>query len=662
MPYRKARTIAILYVAAGVAISAGAQVPSNPIWVGPMTEGSRCDVATLRDALQRARQTPEADVIHVVQGAADFGQALAIQGGSITLRGGFSRCGVEAPPEGHTTISGAGHPIGSVLTIDGPGVVRLERLRIVQGDAGSHGGGIRYQGSDKADSENTLILVDTLVVQNNAGGDGGGIAFASRGDATAMLVLQGDTAFLRNSAAGSEGGGAIHLSGRSWLLAESPSLHFHENRAIRRGGALYVKQPAQVDLGAASTDETPVFWRNRAAHAGGALHVQASAAAMPPARVRLYSVVDGAPLSFEENHVDERGGALSATGAGTDGTAASICVRNVSFLKNEGRLGAAIALTQARFGGCIEEVLPVAAAPECVPRTRCNRIERNLGTGMLSSSIVDLTGGSAELTGYSIAGNRAGGYVVELAEAAGAAAMLRMENTVVADTVFLNNSPIGIVRLGTNTVLNMVHSTVANNAITPGFGSRFLFADLSGALITIDRSIVYQPGVPVLQNHPSTTRRLTNTLFHELPLGHENNPTLLAADPQFEGADNLRLTTASPAIDVAPALAHVKVDLDGNHRVVDQAEVADLFGPVDLGAYETPPMVGDRVFGSGFEGHPTPPKCLGGPENPVLRPSFDRGEPDHDNSDPAQPVRQHPLRMWRREHSECGRTECASCW
>jgi hypothetical protein len=77
-------------------------------------------------------------------------------------------------------------------------------------------------------------------------------------------------------------------------------------------------------------------------------------------------------------------------------------------------------------------------------------------------------------------------------------------------------------------------------------------------------------------------------------------------EPTFVDAANgdYHLKYGSLGIDFAPA--GTGSDLDRQPRAVDMLLVNDLFGPMDIGAYElqrAPPCIaGDTIFCNGFEG------------------------------------------------------------
>ena len=58
----------------------------------------------------------------------------------------------------------------------------------------------------------------------------------------------------------------------------------------------------------------------------------------------------------------------------------------------------------------------------------------------------------------------------------------------------------------------------------------------------------------------------------------------------------------SPAIDFAPAVVFGTVDFDRQPRTVDLVDVANHFGPLDLGPFEYQVGgVGDRIFLGEFD-------------------------------------------------------------
>ena len=128
-------------------------------------------------------------------------------------------------------------------------------------------------------------------------------------------------------------------------------------------------------------------------------------------------------------------------------------------------------------------------------------------------------------------------------------------------------------------LLKIENSTFAGNNI----GSQVF---LSSGHFTLQRSIVWQPGVPVL-SQSGGSRSVGDLIVHDAStIGGETNTVRVVADPLFldPAHGDFRPHAASLAVDFSSSGGGL--DLLGNPRGTDLALVPNVYGSGDLGAYE----------------------------------------------------------------------------
>lgn len=564
--------------------------------------------ASVAEALDTAAMTAGADVIRIVIGAADAGQALVIAGHSVTLSGGYVDCADAESGDSHTLVSGAGTATGtSVLTIFGPAEVRLEHLDIT-GGTGLDGGGVNFVGAREVRAAGRLELADTRVFGNVAGRDGGGIRVAAQGDTInhrVDVVLDAGTRIDGNRAA--ENGGGLHLAGRVELLAAAAHLSFHDNEAVQgAGGAIYLRQPVLADIGSAPWNGEATFLRNRAGGTGGAIHFEAPGDA-DLGRLRLYSVVAGQPVVFEKNQSGKDGGALRVhgiVGPRRQPKPASVCAYNVNFIDNQAGDGAAMSLSNSLYYRCATG-LPRQAPGDCEPRQACNRVEGNRNVFDTARAIVLQDSAQVTLGRATIVGNQSVGALFHLdgQDEVIYSSDLVLETALVADNQ-LSGESASLIR--SHTGFNAVYvsdSTVAGNVFDPA-SQQASSIDLGAGIdeLILVNDIIHQPGTVAVRAGNTQTLTTHHLLLHEVPEDLPPDPSIIAGDPLFVGSGDYRLQDTSPAIDFAPKPTRPASDLAGNPRGIDLLERPDVSGPTDLGAFETqPPPPPIAVFADGFE-------------------------------------------------------------
>ena len=207
------------------------------------------------------------------------------------------------------------------------------------------------------------------------------------------------------------------------------------------------------------------------------------------------------------------------------------------------------------------------------------------------------------MIGLRIAARRnQGGRLVELiADTDIASAVL--ENCLLADNVMSSNLLWG--SGGAADTDLFVHScTLTHNQL--GSSDPVIYADVHRLEVT--DTIIDQPPSASLAFTGSSDQLFTQYVLTNDTGTFAGGTGILAGAPLFVDATNgdYHLQRSSPGIDEAPAIDGL--DLDGNPRTADLADIPNDFGPTDLGAYEIqtqlpPPgcAVADTIYCNGFE-------------------------------------------------------------
>jgi hypothetical protein len=105
---------------------------------------------------------------------------------------------------------------------------------------------------------------------------------------------------------------------------------------------------------------------------------------------------------------------------------------------------------------------------------------------------------------------------------------------------------------------------------------------------------------------PTDVTAQYNLVNNSSPFVGTNDVGIQQGAPTFVDSANgdYHLKSTSLGVNYAPAGIST-VDLDGKPRVVNLPGVTDVFGPMDLGAYEIQSVcaVSDTIFCDGFDGN-----------------------------------------------------------
>lgn len=600
-PFRLRRLALAALLAASLAPAASAAV----FRVGA---DAACQFPSVQLAIDATAANPGADQILVATNQAYAAQALIIASQDVEIAGGYASCSAAAPtPGAKTTLSGLGGAAQSVLQVTGSGGVVLRSLIITRGDKpdDGNGGGIRYEGAG------LLQLEDTIVSLNRAG-FGGGIHFVGTGNGEAQLVI-GDGTIVQNNTAARSGGGILVGGPSTQLLMRRPDSTVSGNEALGLagdpgfGGGIQVVSPAIAVIGSPGFGSQGAIHGNTALRGGG-LAVTARSGVTETHSALLYTTDPLRPVRVANNRARVEGGGILLRDGGS-GSGAYLCAYEFRIDGNVAPRGAAIgsttgsfaALNIVPFGFCGVQGDPVAVgAAACAAGVRCNEVAFNRSENELgqaaNGAVIEANGGDfggglrarrIAVTG-NVGGPLASAGIVELESC------LLADNTVFGPVVQGFPPDDGLVARAQIDGCTITDNVLGNDAVIQAG---------AGMPLTLRRSIIQQPGSPVLQG--GSPREVQYVLAHSCgSIDCNANVTASVVGPRFldPGAGDYRLHPSSPAIDFAPEGGGA-LDLDGQPRTRDMFRVVDRQGPRDLGAYErqaTEPVVRNGGFATDF--------------------------------------------------------------
>lgn len=615
------RCIALL---AGCLFAAPSAFAFEIFTVGPAAD---CPYHTIQSAVDAAAATPGVDYVWISNDSASgsshtyTGQHVRVNDADgVIIEGGFVSCSDPDISDGETTtISGAGNDGGPVFDIDSAGGdVFLGNLFITGANRGSnsYGGGIAFRGKVAG----ALLLKNTAVSINRAD-FGAGIDIEGY-VAPAALVLEKNTLVLNNTAGKS--GGGVRIAGDVRMFATDPQIWIGLNHADNAdGGGINIVGPARADIGSPGYNGVGVVSSNTAANGGGvSLYAGPPTANGANAVARFFSSDGGQPVQISGNSASQSGGAFFQIG-NTHDCGDIICIDNADVCLFDARVdGNRAAHGAASYGlpsfgqehlyvnpkgNCGPESPASLGAQACVAGVPCDEMNNNLaeddGGNPTGGGIVENQshGNYFFAERLHMTGN-SGGHLFAASpnngEATDASTTVQLSDCLLAD-----NSMSGeLVSLGTGLdAFTLDRCTIAGNAIG---ASTVSYVD--GYSVQLTNDIIDQPGHFTLDFNTGSSNNLTaNYVLATEILELGTRTGIMQGEPTFVDAahGNYRLAYGSLGIDFAPA--GTGTDLDRKPRSVDLNLAIDLFGPMDIGAYElqTAPacIAGDTIFCNGFE-------------------------------------------------------------
>lgn len=560
--------------------------------------GIGCQYSDIQAAVDAAAANPGEDFVWIASNKTYANEHVVVTGQDVIIEGGFTDC-TQNEPTGQTLIQGtSGH---SVFEIEGSSNVELGYLEIVGGQPNDQGGGVYFGG------DGGLNLVSTWVHSNQAN-YGGGVAMNPSGSATLYLyssTISVNTAF--------NDGGGIQLMGSSTLYSDSGSYITGNAAPNGYGGGIKLQSPANVYVSSSVNNNT-------ASYGGG---IASFGGSNGGASVYLYSTDATNRVALYHNTATQLGGGvyLSSSSFGQAG----LCAQDFSLDANIAIAGSAVFADQTGGVGstvylndfsCTPPSPPVPAVA-CATGTLCNEIADNIsqdsGGNPTSGAAIDIASGGQMVARRFAARRNIGSSVIYVNTQVAGHSSTNLLSTEVHECLMADNvttRPLIEAYGGAdNTQLVVDTCTLANNTVDTGTVPAYtIAADVNYAVLT--NSIVYDLGALVVKFGGAAGDL---TAQYDLVNNSSTMPAdalgVLKGPPSFVDVTNqdYHLVRTSLGVDYAPALADY--DLDGNPRPIDLADVPNVFGPTDLGAYEIqtqlapqPCSAADTIFCDGFDG------------------------------------------------------------
>lgn len=510
------------------------------------------------------------------------GATLTTTSANYTLIGGHASCGDTNPTAGQrSTLNATGGNPGTALVIlssatSGTPRVELRNISLTGGDsetgpfANPEGGGAEVRG--KID-----FVLNNSDVYGNASGKGAGV-------------------YLRGNSATQQA--ALFINGKSAI---------YDNVALTRGGGIYCD-----DFGVVYHDDGQVSYNQAESGAGADLRGSCRYDAIVPS---------GAFTGFVGNQATGNGGALKVYGSG-DVKMSGAANAPFWFLDNvssEGTLW-----VQNSGSTRVNDLLSSVVFKN-------NHANARLGAAMLVAGAIDLTmsprAGATTCSFYGVgfgacsaiientSGTYALGGIVHGAAAYGNAPTLTLRRTSFIDNAGFamidwwgagtldaeqllvtrnalrsatpTSRPAALIHVDrqdqTAGSISLKHSTFTGNS-SSSTGSAILIHDTAAANVT--GSLLYNPGLYGRINSSGALSHSGCLLVHD-SAGFPNTPNPpRVGDPQLP--TSMTPPASSIALDACSSSGAPSVDFAGRTRAVDQPAIANLHGPVDLGAFERP--------------------------------------------------------------------------
>jgi len=550
-----------------------------------------CGYDNIQDALDAAHDLPGEDYVWIASNMSYSGQQLLVRDQDVDIEGGFVDCSDIDIAGEQTTISGSGNSGWAVITIDGHSNVYMSNVFITGADrdSGASGGGIYFGGSGS-------LTTQYVTIGANYAGYGGGMNVTASGGPVTINLMH-DTLIVNNTAEVS--GGGIRIEGDTRLYALGDSTSFILNSAISGyGGALEILGGARADIGSPGYNGLAVIYGNDADAGGGIAVIGGNNAA---SYLRMFTTDPARPTRLDGNFASGRGGgAIYTDSMDYQGVAClydfaatnNVAADGAAFYADEG-LGFYLNTSTDVDPNCGPEPIAALGAQACIPGAGCNDITGSMtqhADGSPSAGGVIKVGSFSKLLGnrFRMTDNL-GAWMVRVDDGLAS----ELTNCLVA-----NNGVSTEVISGVNVSAMYINScTLANNLPDGGYvvGNDYF--------LSMSDSIISEPGMQAIDFTGSG-----ELLFVDHTLASDIS-TLTGSTTSIQGeatfvdpaGRNYHLRPQSLGVDYAPAAADY--DLDGNTRVVDLPGYPNVYGPLDLGAYETQSLCGgaDTIFCAGFD-------------------------------------------------------------
>jgi predicted outer membrane repeat protein len=602
------------------------------VYVGDTASDASCTYNDIQTALSNEGANCPV-VVNITHEHTYTSQALTISGKKLTLRGwpGGVTCNLLAncntvgclPAEtGSPLITLSGAAGNSVLHIDGSSGVSIQDIQISDGIVNplQGGGGIFFGGTGS-------LTLGNSTISNNQAGYGAGIAMSPSGPAT--LTLGANTVIEYNDA--TVNGGGILVEGETTLTATSPNTWIQGNTALAGdGGGIIVNAPAVANIGSPGFFGLPVIDNNSAAYGGG-IAVEGSQNPPSDGLLRLYTTDPNNPVSVSGNSASHTGGGIFVKPVYSNTQNLTfLCAYDFRIDDNFAQEGAAIYsdLNGVGGGGDVylnldpvddtDNVCQKASAPgivACAAGVACNEINGNIAqttdnTPTDGAAILIQSAGTLFGYRFSMRENQ-GGELIRFLTDEDYDDLDTVGGNTLRDCLFANNTTTGnLIEAapggGADNVVKMDSCTIADNQIGAPYVMLTQISNSSHFALT--NLIIDQPGRATVDYDGPLDNFTVEYLLSNDTSTISSGTGVRAGAPTFVDAANgdYHLQRTSLGVNYAPPGTDA-FDLDGHTRVVNLPGVTDVFGPMDLGAYEVQAacmLTNDTLFCDGFEGNP----------------------------------------------------------
>lgn len=531
--------------------------------VGSPVGPGQCSHGTIASAIAAAEASPGFDTVRLTRSLTYEPEAVTVvTSQDLNIVGGFATCTQTQTDNIPTVVSGGLSTGDKVfrITANGSAIIKLRHLTITGGEEG----GIGFTGTG-------VLQTIESTIENNLGT--GIVATATGSDAE--LVLDTGTVIANNEDIRLFFGvGGVSLEGPIEMTMIAPQTIVAFNQGGRVGG-VKVGPEAHAYIGSPGLGGVPAIFGNfsRGLGFGG---VFGAGGVEVEGVLKLFTTVATTPVRIRDNSSPDAGG-LWVRPQGR------LCAWNFVIDDNSGGIGSAIHAN----GGSVTlnrntpSCTPHPAAVSCAPGTPCNLIAGNIAR--------DVAGNPTAGAAIAVSGGDLGGQQVQIRDNIGAQAVGATNGNVsLSECLMAGNTTsdrlVDVDRTGDGNTssLYLSNCTIAGNQIAGASVIR------SRDELALFNSIIDQPDRPAqtFLGHPDDF--LLGYLLLSNAQGVPFGPTIVQDDPQFvaPAAGDYHLRQTSPGIDFAPGIVSAAYDLDGNPRDIDLPDVANRFGPRDLGAYE----------------------------------------------------------------------------
>jgi predicted outer membrane repeat protein len=563
-----------------------------------------CGYTSIQDAVDAAAANPGEDYVWVASNQPYTGQRVVIEDQDLDIEGGFVDCSDSDIDTMKTIVSGADNGGGPVFAFRGTVHVLMTNFDVRDAERDGDGGGIDFAATGGLTLQQSTISMNTADY-------GAGINFRGAGGHAALAIAH-DTFVLRNTAATS--GGGIRVEGDATLYMLEPNTLIAYNTAANGyGGGIEVIGPALANIGSPGYNGGGVIQFNNALRGGG-LSVHAGNEPQSEGFARLFATDPQTPVQISNNFAALTGGGVYVQPnsifdlGGYHPLSAGVCAQQFRIDDNIAQEGAAIYSDTAVFnaglvyvGGSVElqtsldgcGTTPLSlGAVACAEGVRCNTIDGNIAENANAeptpgSTILMQNDGFLRIYGLHMHDNE-GAHALRIFDTDA-----DVRNALITDNAF--GSDLFYVETEGDRGLVLRGSTIANNAI----GGSVVH---TGNDVELGNLIMTQPGVPAF-SVSDFPQGFFEYLLASDTSGLPVRSDIVQGDATFVdvAARDYHLATGSLGLDFAPAAG--SNDLDGRPRDVDLADMPNLFGPRDIGAYERQLgcAAADTIYCDGFD-------------------------------------------------------------